>query len=521
MDDASLKSERDGEPSRARIEQRFRANSGLIIAARVVTACMSLATIPVVVSRLGVTGFGTWEALLALASLPSLFQVAISGTLVWRMSEAFGRSDSVEIRRLAKLGSAGTWILCGVLGPLAWLLREPAVRFLGVPTELHQAASAMFPIAAVLVLLNGFCETLESVVSGCQRTGLVNVVGAAAHFLNYSVVILATLLGWGLWSLVMGQAVAFIFRFAGARVAARVSFGAVSLTPSLPRRSDPSMLRYSGLLTVGSVASLLRDQTDKIILSSLASPSWVGYYGMAARLAGLVMEIIRFFYLPILTAAGALNAMGDWDGVRRLYSRLMAAVSIVTGLIVVVVAGLADRIVVLWMGRAIPEVTLLLWLLVSGSATAAMLTGPGTAVCRGCGRVGIETTYLTFNLVLNVILTIVLVIVMGPLGTAVATGLTWAVSSILFLFVLHMSLDLPLEASRRAATTAVLAAGVSALVYWASMTLGLPADRRAALISVVWLGTVGGLVYLGLVFALRLSSFADTYGALRSLVRRA
>src|SRR4030095_12865770 len=100
-----------------------------------------------------------------------------------------------------------------------------------------------------------------------------------------------------------------------------------------------------------------REQTDKVILASLASPEWVAFYGIAARLSGLVTEIISFVYLPILTAVGALNAIGDWDGVRCLYRRLMATVSIVTGLIVIVVAGLAERIVILWIGHPIPQVT--------------------------------------------------------------------------------------------------------------------------------------------------------------------
>jgi O-antigen/teichoic acid export membrane protein len=330
-----------------------------------------------------------------------------------------------------------------------------------------------------------------------------------------------TVLGWGLWSLVAGQTVGFVSRLAGAWVATRVSFGAVSLVPLIPSRSDLSMARYSGLVTVGSVAAGLRDQTDKVILASLASPAWVGYYGIAARLSGLVMEIISFFYLPILTAVGALNAMGDWDGVRRLYSRLMATVSSVTGLVVVVVAGLADRLVVLWIGHPIPQVTILLWLLVTGSASAAMLTGPGTAICRGCGRVGIETTYLAFNLVLNLVMTVSLVLLIGPIGTAVATGSTWALSSILFLFVLHKNLDLPAEASRRAGGTALLAAAVAVALYWMSSIIGLPQGRYDAFVSIALLGAAGSLVYLGLVASFGLVSVSDAYGGLRSLLRSA
>ena len=505
-------------PSRARIEQQFRTNSGLIIGTRVLTACLSLVVVPVLVSRLGVAGYGTWEALLALATLSAVFQFAISGTLVWRVSEAYGQGDVAEIRRVARLGAAAYLALFVVLWPLAFLLREPAVVFLKVPVESRTIASTMFPALAAFVLLGGLSETLEAIVSGCQRTGLVSVVGAAAQILNYVVVIVVAVLGGGLWSLLAGQSVGFIVRFAGAWVAARASFGAVSLVPLLPHKHDWSLFKYSGWLTVSGVASSLRDQTDKIVLSSLASPAWVGYYGMAARLSGLVLEVLRPLYSPMLTAAGALWAMNDKEGVRTLYSRGMLIVSVFTGTVTVLVAGLVDRLVVLWIGEAIFQVRVLLWLLITGTATAAILTGTGTAISRGCGQASIEATYLGVNLVLNLIFTIVLVLLIGPVGTAVATGLTWALSSILFLFVLHRRMDLPVDASRQAAGAALVAGVTAALVYWASSGLGLPTGRQQALISLAVLGSGSALLYFGLLASLRLVSLRRVYGGVRSLL---
>jgi len=198
--------------SRGRIEQRFLANSGLILGARVITSVLSLATIPVLVSRIGVVGYGIWEALLAVATLTSVLQASISGTLVWRMSEAYGRGDTLEIRRLARLGAGASWALLALLLPLAWLVREPVVQFLQVPTETRQIVSEMFPIIVALILLSGFSETLEAVVSGCQRTGLVNIIAAVGQILNYSVVIAMTVSGGGLWSLVAGQSIGFAGR---------------------------------------------------------------------------------------------------------------------------------------------------------------------------------------------------------------------------------------------------------------------------------------------------------------------
>jgi O-antigen/teichoic acid export membrane protein len=506
--------------SRAHIQRRLGINSSLIVAARVVTACLSLATLPVVISRLGIANYGIWEALLAFATLSGLFQTAVSGTLVWRMSEAYGRRDHAEIGRLARVGT-GIWLVLFLgLWPAAWILRETIVRFLGVAPETVPLAARMFPVVAALTLLGGVCETLEAIVSGCQRTGLVNVVGAAAQILNYSVVIVWTLTGGGLWALVAGQAVGVAARLAGSGVAARLSFGPFSLTPLAPSRRDLAHGRYAGFLMIGSVASGLRGQTDRIVLASLASSAWVGYYGIAARLSGLVAEVIAFVYVPILTAVGALNAMGDWEGVRRMYARLMSTISLLTGLIVVIVAGLADRLVVLWLGHPIPEVTLLLWLLMIGNATAVILTGPGTAICRGCGRAGIETTYLAFNLFLNLGLTIALVVAMGPIGTAVATGVTWALSSVLFLFVLHRRLDLPVAASRRAAETAVLAAALAVAVYFTSHLFALPDGRGEALVSLIWWGAASGAVYVALAASFGVVSLRDAGVSLRALVRR-
>src|SRR5687767_13703848 len=83
--------------SRAGIERGFLANSQLIIASRIATAGLSLITVPVLVAHFGVDGYGSWEALLALASLSSMAQTAIAGTLVWRASTAYAIGDAEEL----------------------------------------------------------------------------------------------------------------------------------------------------------------------------------------------------------------------------------------------------------------------------------------------------------------------------------------------------------------------------------------------------------------------------------------
>jgi len=468
------------------------------------TASLSLVVIPVVVARLGVAGYGTWEAIIACATLAAMFQGALTGTMVWRTSQAFGARDFEEIRRVVRVGVGATLALGGVLWPAGWVLRHGVVGLLRVPDALRADASMVFPVVVGLMLLGGLPETLEAVVNGCQRSGLVTLIGAGALLVNYCVVITAMLFGLGLWSLALGQGVGLLARLAGAYVAARRLAGAVTLVPGLPRRADLSSARYSGLMTVGFVSAALRDQTDKLVLSSLASTTWVGYYSIAARLANLVIEVVRFFYMPMLTAVGALHAISDWAGIRQLYSQMMAVVSGLAGAVIVVVAGLSGPLVVLWMGRPIPEVTPMLLLLLTGTASAVILTGPGTALCRGVGRVGIETTYVVVNLVANFVLTVILVLTVGPIGTVIASGSTWAVCAVLFAVVLHRRLPLPVEATRRAGYTALLAAALAFAVSMISARAGVPATREAALGTLLLYGSTVVLVYSAVAFGLRL-----------------
>ena len=505
------------EEVRAGIERRFRANSGLILAMRLVTAALSLAVIPVLVVNFGVDGFGTWEATLALASAASLFQAAISGTLVWRMSNAFGQSDHHEIKRLIRLGLGVTLMMATVLWPVAWIFRDAAARFLHTPPALMATMSDIFPVIAAVVLLGSLGDTLEAALSGCQRSGIVNVIGAVAHLFNYTLVLVLVSTGGSFWSLVAGQALALAVRLVGGTVMLRRAIGGFNPWPRFPGPSDFAMARYSGLLAFGSLAATLRDQTDKIVLAALASPAWVGYYGMAARLAGLVLEVIRFVYIPALTAVGAWQAMGDWGRVRRLYAWLMTAIALFSGGIVIVVAGLIDYVMILWIGEPVPEVRVLVWLLLAGTAAASAFTGPGTAVCRGCGRPEIETVYLTINLVLNIVLTVGLVLVLGPIGTAVATGATWAIASVLFLFILHRRVELPVDASWRAVAMMLIACVLAVAAYMGSHLVALPESRQGAVAALVVAGGLAGGAYLALLGAFRLVSPGALVRGLRAM----
>jgi O-antigen/teichoic acid export membrane protein len=258
------------------------------------------------------------------------------------------------------------------------------------------------------------------------------------------------------------------------------------------------------LLAIGFVSSVLRDQTDKIVLALFGSALLVGYYGIAVRLASLLNEVSRLFYLPLLNAAGALNATGAWSAIQELYGTAMRLVPLATGILLIVVGGLANQVITLWIGTPTPAVIPFLLILLLGNVAAVTLTGPGTSICRGIGRVEIETAYVLTNLVGNIVLTILLVHAIGAFGTVIASSVTWAVSSIVFLILLHRRLALPVARSQSAVLALVAAAAIAmALVATIPPSLGTQ-SRASALLSIIVLGIPSAFIYLVFAFWLGL-----------------
>jgi O-antigen/teichoic acid export membrane protein len=418
----------------------------------VVSLAFSLVSIPFVIRTLGFQGYGTWEVLMAVAIITAIPQNVIGGTLLWKMSSAFGVGDVNEIIRLARLGVAATIGLSAIVLPPVWMLRGSLVHLLNISGQFQYAAEWILPCIVVLMLLGGINESLASVIGGCQSAGLLAVIQTMASILNASCVIGALLLGSGLWSLLIGFAVGFALTSIGFYVVASRICPGITLKPERPRTSDVrGVAKYASCFFLGTVSASLRTETDKIVLASFASPTWAGYYGIAARLAGLVVEAGNFFYVPTMAAVGAMYARNDRPGIWALYAKLMIVVPFAAGAVVVVVAGLPQHIMVLWIGRYVPEVYTILVILLCGYASAVILTGPGSCVCKAAGRIEIETAYVAVSLLLNLGLTIVLVASIGPFGTVIATAVSWTVGALIFTFLFHKRIDVGARHTLRAA----------------------------------------------------------------------
>jgi O-antigen/teichoic acid export membrane protein len=195
----------------------------------------------------------------------------------------------------------------------------------------------------------------------------------------------------------------------------------------------------------------LRDSTDKFVLASVGNTLWTAWFGLASRLAGLTLMVCSFFYVPLVSAVAALAARDDWAGVRRIYANTMILMPFLAGAFVVLVASTYDRLLMIWIKQSVPQVGPILFILLTGNIIAIVLTGVGSSLCKGIGKVSIETTYIVICVAANVVLKLTLTPWLGPIGSVLSSAGSWALGSIVFVIMLHRAVELPNTAIRAAA----------------------------------------------------------------------
>jgi len=464
-------------------------NSTGILISRVLTTLVAFISIPIIVGELGIEGYGTWESILAVSLLTNIFQGTMSGTLLWLVSNAFGLKDIDSVRQYIRMAVFVSLILFAVVAPTAWYGRYFLVHLFNVPPEFALIAAKILPCIVGLMLLSSIFEIFGSVISGFQRAGATTLTLAVAAIVNNVLVIICLIVGFGFWSLLVGFVSGFLISAVGLYfIAIRVA-GSFSLLPLLPTRSVLiKVLPYAGFIFLGALSMALREQTDKIILSSVASPIWTGYYGIASRMAMLVPMICTFFYVPTIAASGALHSNRDLDGINSLYDDVMLATSFLVGLVVVLIAGMHDRLVLLWIGRAIPEIDLILYLMLISNTVAVLLTGTGSSICKGMGLIRAETIYIIIGLVLNIILKIFLVPLVGAIGTVIASSVSWTISSIVFVLLFHKQISLPFSTTLKAVKTLLIISVCVLVARGLTFVFPVEADRLSVLFSLVFLG---------------------------------
>lgn len=278
---------------------------GQLTTANLIRLPVALLTSVLVARTLGVAGYGTYQVLVTVATIASVFaDPGLGEAAVWRLSRLERRHvdrSELEVR-------AFFWarVLGGVLVGSAVLLLAVlgAGRWIGLGAD-----AGLVALASVVVLVTSINGAVRSLLQAARRfaaLGSVLVVttvltlAAAAALVGASLLTPATALG-------VLPVVGGIAGFALAR--ARLPSGWTLRLPDWTSgsRSTWRLFRFGRWLWIGHVFTLLAGRLDILLVSRSLPVEVTGAYGLALAISGRVGMLYRTLFAVLRPVASAIE----------------------------------------------------------------------------------------------------------------------------------------------------------------------------------------------------------------------
>jgi O-antigen/teichoic acid export membrane protein len=393
---------------------------------------------PLILTRIGMKGYGTWAVFMAISNMTSLADLGLVGTVSKYVAEYHARRDFPALDRLLNTGLALFGLLSIVLTSLLWIGSSfiVPVVFRDSPVAVPELV-VLFRYFLIVIVANVLTLLFSSVSSGLQRLDLTNMM--SAFNIVFGAVLGGFLIfrGWGLRGLLCGQICSTIVTALIYLVIVRRLLPQILLNPlHIDVTEARKLFSFSLQLYLTQAAMAVHNQIEKIFLSLFIGVGAAGVYDIASDLALKIRSAIGLVLSPVLPAASELNALRDERRLRELYYRVHKYLAFIGLPIVCYVAAISTRFVDLWIGPNLRIVALpLSVLLVVNFLNLA--TGPGFLIFAGTGylRPGMQSALL--GIILNIVLSLVLIYRLGFAGAVIGTSLSLLVASAFFMYLFH------------------------------------------------------------------------------------
>lgn len=289
------------------------------------SAIVTIALTPFLLHRLGTEQYGVWLLALSLTfsgGYLALADLGLSDAGVRFIAEARATGASGTINEVvstmavvfAVVGFVAAFVL-GVLAPLV-------VRLFDVSDQLAQAATQVFVLIALGLILELPTSALLAVIQGAQRYLWLRTIDTGGRLAWAAAVVTAVFMGHGVVALAALSLTLSAVKAAGAFwVAHRVQPG-LHVRPGFASRATlRRTLAYGSGLTLLRLLSVVYTQMDRAIIGIALTVAAIANYEVAFRIESVATLVRVTAASALLPAAAYSAARGDPGKQRQLYLR--------------------------------------------------------------------------------------------------------------------------------------------------------------------------------------------------------
>lgn len=389
------------------VHRRFGRNVGATIFARVVNMARGVLVVPFLLRHLGLEAYGIWTTIFILVSYVGLTTLGLSNVYIKYIAEFHARREYDRANALLSTGLCITVPLCAALFAgfyCGWNWYAP---WLHLPPQ-HAGDGK----EAVLIVLGVFLSSIALNAFGDLLTG-VQQIAASQMFLSLSIVVEFALILWlvGSGRGIRGLAEAYLVRIL-------INDGLtiwwswrqlkwMRISPRLVRREAIGyVLHFGGIVQIQTIFDIFLTSVERLIGLFLVGTSAAGLMDVAKKWPSAYSTVPMAFFGALLPATSHVDAASSeaerMNNLRTLYLNSARFSNLCTAAFVALTVFWSHAILLVWLGPVLPmrQTLITLFVVFSLALQFHMLTGPGTSLLRGMGRVYEEFTYTIPNVLL-------------------------------------------------------------------------------------------------------------------------
>jgi O-antigen/teichoic acid export membrane protein len=286
----------------------------------IVQVSTRIITVPLVISHLGLGGYGIWNIIMNTANYMRFGSVGVKTAFQKYVAEATGNGDYDTANKLLSTGFILMLILSVVgLIPLA-LYAHQIAKFVGVPPEFIQASAGALSLLALIMVMSNVGATYEAIVMGGHRVDLTRKFGTVLVVAEAVFIVLALHLGYGLVAMaaVMGGSELIyivLCYFMANRVLPQIHVRWSNFTTSVIYE----LARFAGSYQVLNLLEVLYASILPFAILRYFGANEAGVYAVVGRVVISASILQDAFLPPILSGGAMIFASGSSERLRSLF----------------------------------------------------------------------------------------------------------------------------------------------------------------------------------------------------------
>ena len=376
---------------------------------------------PFVLAHIGLESWGIWSTAFLLVQYLGISNSGLSNVYIKFIAEYEARKEYGKANTLLSSGLSFTIPFCGVLFAMLVVLWPFVARFVNLPAAHAQDGKEAFLIVFAVFLSSLSLQAFPDLLNGMQEIAMVQWFQMISFVVEVVLIYVLIHMGRGL----RGLAEAYLARTI-VYLALCIAYGYYKLpwlhiSPRLfKRRALRSVLHFGGIVQIQSFFAIIIAAPERVLGVRLLGMEAAGLFDLAKKWPSSSATVPMSFFGAFLPAASNLHAHTEGEervsAIRDLYLRGARQANIAAAYFCGLMAMLPTAIMTVWLGKKITEApvggietgamtpaqfhaAILLFTLFNVAIQVHMLTGPGTSILRGIGRIYEEFWYAIPNVV--------------------------------------------------------------------------------------------------------------------------